>query len=57
MFLCNLLFWGDRFFLSEHELPFILIGLYFTKKHIWRVKIFHKTFTILETFSNVQNSY
>ena len=28
---------------NEHKPLFIPIGFYFTKRHIWRVKMFHKT--------------
>ena len=31
------------YFSSEHKPLFILIELYFIKRHIWRVKMFHKT--------------
>ena len=31
------------YFLSEHKPLFILIGLYFIKRHVLRVKMFHKT--------------
>ena len=30
-------------FSSEHKPLFIPIGLYFIKRHVWRVKTFHKT--------------
>ena len=43
VFLSNLLFCGVSYFLSEHKPLFIPIGLYFIKRHVWRVKIFHKT--------------
>ena len=28
---------------SEHKPLFIPIGLYFIKRHVWRIKMFHKT--------------
>ena len=43
VFLSNLLFCGVSYFSSEHKPLFIPIGLYFIKKHVWRVKMFHKT--------------
>ena len=43
VFLSNLLFYRVSYFLSEHKPLFVSIGLYFIKRHIWRVKIFHKT--------------
>ena len=43
VFLSNLLFCGVSYILSEHKSLFIPIGLCFIKKHVWRVKMFHKT--------------
>ena len=43
MFLSNLLFCGFSYFLSEPKFLFIPIKLYFIKRHVWRVKMFHKT--------------
>ena len=38
-----LVFLSNLLFSSEHNPLFIPIGLYFIKRHVWRVKIFHKT--------------
>ena len=39
-FLC---FSQTYYFSSEHKPLFILIGLCFIKRHVWRAKMFHKT--------------
>ena len=38
-----LVFLSNLLFSSEHYPLFIPIGLYFIKRHVWRVKMFHKT--------------
>ena len=58
MFLSNLLFCGVSYFLSEHKSLFIPIGLYFIKRHVWRVNYFFiKRLIKIETSSTFLNNH
>ena len=48
---------SNLLFSSEYKSLFILIGLYFIKRHVQRVKCFIKPFTRLETSSTFPNSH
>ena len=45
------------YFSSEHKPLFIPIGLYFIKRHVWRVRMFHKTIHNAWNLFNLSNSH